>query len=65
MAQAFKCDRCDTFFESPEDTESRVGLRIGNFTTWGFRAIDLCPLCQAKFEAWFETVKKLKEEENG
>lgn len=59
MAKAYKCDRCDGFFEPRSHMEEEY--RICNDK---FLPIDICPLCQAKFEAWFHAAKEMEEEED-
>ena len=59
MSRAFKCDRCGGFYEPQSNSLKQI-----NICDERLSQMDICPLCQAKFEAWFEA-GKIEEEENG
>ena len=63
MAKAFECDRCGTLY-SDEDNKM-PGIFVGKRDEYYcFKTLDLCPVCQKRFEAWFDAGKQ-EGDENG
>ena len=58
MARAFKCDRCGNYYDPQSCLEDEFVICKSNLVK-----ADICPLCKAKFDAWFNAAKELKEEE--
>lgn len=68
MAQAYRCDRCKTFFVKDveyhqKDAElfiSGAKLKLYPYSdkTCLRRDFDLCPNCQEKLQDWFYNIEK-------
>lgn len=70
MAQAYRCDRCKTFFvkdveyyqKEHDDYEERLRLYRDNRNSL-VRNFDLCPDCQEELQNWFYNIDKSNENE--
>lgn len=55
MANAKKCDRCDTYYDYPKKNE-RAGV-CRDITARNRLFMDLCPDCQSSLEDWIGSNK--------
>lgn len=60
MARAYKCDRCEKFFESIKSTEKFYVTTTVNM----HKVLDLCPECQKMLNDFMDNKIESKGEEN-
>ena len=63
MAKAYKCDRCDKYYDGGVGN-SRVAFLTSEIDDHSFepvRIFDLCPYCMKKME-WFMNLEKADED---
>ena len=63
MAIAYKCDRCEEFFEKFDLLEPKYTISKHSFGM-GPVELDLCPTCLAYLERFLECSTKVKGESN-
>lgn len=73
MSMAFKCDRCNTFFEETQkiavegyikNNSSRIAGLYAYNSDGNRRDIDICPNCYMSLEEWMKGGAKSDKEEN-
>ncbi len=64
MAKAYECDRCGTLY-SETDKNNTSGLNnLYIMKPNRTRPLDLCYVCQSKFDEWWNAGKEGAEEKN-
>lgn len=53
MSRACKCDRCNKFYERPDDNDAIAAISVKFVDTYNSSYYDLCPDCVKEFHEWF------------
>lgn len=58
MSNARKCDRCNKFYERPDDNDAITAISVEYVDTYKSSYYDLCPECVKEFHEWFRKYGK-------
>lgn len=62
MAQAYKCDRCNKFYEKFGGDDTDHTLIVIDYHRVGQRALDLCVDCHHELTEWLSSTGLIKKE---